>query len=63
MTRSDALHILHAASLADLFPGAVVREADQTGSDQARDEIDRAARFLGLTVEENEDGEWVVGEG
>lgn len=63
MTTSDALYILRASSLADLTPGFVVRETDETGSDQDRDEIDRAARFLGLTVEENADGEWVIAEG
>ena len=63
MTCTDALHILRAASLADLFPGAVVRDADETGSDEDRDEVDAAARSLGLTVEENEDGEWVIAEG
>jgi len=60
MTRTDALHILHAASLADLFPGAVVRDANETGSDEDRDEVDAAAHFLGLTVEESADGEWVI---
>ena len=63
MTPPDALHILRAASLADLFPGAVVREADETGDDSDRDEVDAAARSLGLTVEENADGEWVIAEG
>jgi len=60
-TRTDALHILRASSLADLFPGAVVREADETVSDEDRDEVDAAARSLGLVVEESEDGEWVIG--
>lgn len=67
MTRSDALITLRLVGFS-LEPGAtepvrrglVVRFADQTDSDEDRDECDRAARLLGYRIVEDEAGDWVL---
>ena len=62
MTYSDALYILRAVSPAALFPGAVVREPEETGSDADLADVEEAARLLGLDIAEDSDGAWIVGD-
>ena len=62
MTRTDALHILRATDVSDLYEGYEIRAAGETGDESELREIEAAARFFGWTVGADEDGCWVLDE-
>ena len=59
MTTADALTVLR-LSASDDYSGMTVRYADQMGDDADLAECEEAAKVLGLTLLEDEDGALVV---